>query len=276
MAADPADPADAADATGLSGLSGLWHHAPKLPLLPWLLWQGRRVRAQALRLPEAAGERQGRIEPSRWDDTAQGIPLSLLIIGDSSAAGVGVGDQSEALAGCLAAALSAETGLPVRWQLLATSGHTAADALDAFKALPAVALQPAQLLVTALGVNDAVAQRSPATWLATLDALTALAGARAGVRQTWHCGLPDVGAFPLLPQPLRWVLGRDARRLDAALQAHLAGRQDRRHVPLPALPAGQEAVASGWMAVDGFHPGPAGYRAWGQGLAAEIARGLRA
>lgn len=75
---------------------------PELLLGPLLLWQGRRVRATALRLPEAAGPR-----------TAEGSALRLLIVGDSSAAGVGAAHQDEALAGRLAQALAARLGRPV-------------------------------------------------------------------------------------------------------------------------------------------------------------------
>ena len=68
---------------------------------PVLLWQGARVRATALRLPEAAGER-----------LQSGGALRLLIVGDSSAAGVGAAHQDEALAGCLARTLAARLARP--------------------------------------------------------------------------------------------------------------------------------------------------------------------
>src|SRR5439155_419110 len=70
----------------------------KLALLPLLVAQGRHVRATALKLPEAAGERHGVAGSGR-------VALRVLIVGDSSAAGVGVGTQDEAFAGQLAQAL---------------------------------------------------------------------------------------------------------------------------------------------------------------------------
>ena len=63
---------------------------------PLWLAQGVHVAITTERLPEAAGPRQGRIGAGR---------LRLLILGDSSAAGVGVATQDLALAGRLAAAL---------------------------------------------------------------------------------------------------------------------------------------------------------------------------
>lgn len=222
-------------------------------LSPLLLWQGARVRQSALRLPEAAGPRVGRVE---WPRDPPG--LNLLVVGDSSAAGVGVVSQNEALAAPLAAALASRLRVPIGWQLLATSGHGAEDALRALREAPQ--LQPADLLLVVLGVNDAVGMTGTRSWLATLDALHAVAVERAGVRLCWHSGLPPMGRFPLLPQPLRWVLGREAARLDEALKQHLAGRTDRRWIGLPEAPPG--ALPEGWMAADGYHPGPRGYAAW--------------
>ena len=234
--------------------------AAKLALFPVLIAQGRSVRASALKLPEAAGERRGVAGIGR-------VALRVLIVGDSSAAGVGVGTQDEAFAGQLALALAERTGAAVGWQLVATSGHTAADAA---RALAGATLEKADLLVTALGVNDALGQTRPAHFLQALDEIHALAVTRAQVTHTWHCGLPPLGTFPLLPQPLRWILGRDAAHLDHALARHLAGQTTRLHLPLPEAPRSpdkDDTTPEGWMARDGFHPGLLGYRQWGRQVA---------
>jgi lysophospholipase L1-like esterase len=237
--------------------------AAKLALFPLLIAQGRHVRATALKLPEAAGERQGVSGTGR-------IGLRVLIVGDSSAAGVGVGTQDEAFAGQLAQALAERTGAAVGWQLVATSGHTARDAA---RALAGARLAPADLLVTAVGVNDVVSQTRPAQFLRHLDEIHALAVTRAQVTHSWHCGLPPMGTFPLLPQPLRWILGRDAAHLDDALAGHLDGQTARLHLPLPEaprMPGKDDSTPEGWMARDGFHPGLLGYRQWGRQVAEAI------
>src|ERR1700749_3539137 len=133
--------------------------------LPLLIAQGKRVRATALKLPEAAGERHGVVGEGR-------VALRVLIVGDSSAAGVGVGTQDEGFAGQLAQSLAQRTGASVGWQLVAPSGHTAGDAA---RALAGATLQTADLLVTALGVNDVLDQTSPARFLAALDEIHARA-----------------------------------------------------------------------------------------------------
>ena len=229
----------------------------KVLLGPVLLWQGRRVRATALRLPEAAGP--------RWAD---GGGLRLLIVGDSSAAGVGVRHQDEALAGRLAQALAERLGQPVGWQLVATSGHGSEAALAA---LESAELRPADVLVTALGVNDVVDQVRPRRAMAALERLHARAVEGAGVKFAIHCAAPPMQHFPLLPQPLRWFFGREAARFNAALVKAVAGQPSRRVLHLPEE---LQRDAAALMAEDGFHPGPRGYALWAEALADQVVTGL--
>ena len=232
----------------------------KIALAPLLLWQGAQVRRHALRLPEAAGPRAGQA-----GDGA--LKLRLLIVGDSSAAGVGAATQDEALAGRLSQALAARLGGRVHWQLVAKTGHLSRDALSALRA---TVLQPADLMVTALGVNDVVGQVPPRAWLGTLAEIDALARERAGIRYTLHSAVPPMHAFPLLPQPLRWLMGAHALRMNRALGRALVQQPLRGLQALPAHLHGAEAARL--MAQDGFHPAPAGYALWAEALAERLAR----
>jgi lysophospholipase L1-like esterase len=81
------------------------------------------------------------------------------------------------------------------------------------------------------------------------------------MRVLWS-GLPPMHRFPALPQPLRAVLGRHARDLDAALERHACRDQaSLQHVPMPPMSRPE------WIAQDGFHPGPQAYAVWGGALA---------
>lgn len=241
--------------------------AAKLALFPLLAAQGLRVRLKALELPEAEGPRLGEVQPTR---ARRSDALRLLVVGDSSAAGVGVAHQREALAEPLARLLAEELGRPVQWQLQAHTGHSS---LEALAALREASLAPADILVTVLGVNDVVRQVPAHRTRANLEALHAWAREQAGVRYWLHCGVPPMQRFPLLPAPLRWLLGAQAELLNRELHGHLGDQRDRalRRLPLRLLGKGP-GRAPGMMAADGFHPGPRGYALWAESLAPFIAR----
>lgn len=227
------------------------HGALTLGLAPLLLVQGRWVRRRTPVLPEPPGPRAGVI--------GQGPVLRLLIVGDSSAAGVGAAHQDEALSGRLTQALARD--FTVHWRLQACTGHKLADVRAAVRGLPA---EPFDVVVVAVGVNDATGRTRMAHWLHGLQSLVTELKQRHQTQQVILSALPPVHLFPALPQPLRWYLGRCATRLDQAQRRWVAGQP------------GCEVVVADfpmdlrYMAHDGFHPGPLAYEAWAGALAAQI------
>jgi lysophospholipase L1-like esterase len=228
--------------------------ALKLALGPVLIAQAMHTRRRLPKLPEADGPRRG--------SAGQGHALSLLVLGDSSAAGVGVDTQDEALAAQLGHALAERTRRRVDWQLRARSGITTAQALALLREAP---VDPAAVAVLVTGVNDVVDQVRPQRAIEARAELWRALQAEAGARHLVLTPLPPMHHFAGLPQPLRWVAGRDARLHDRALAAWAAGRRDVTHLALD-LP-----LDAALLARDGFHPGAAVYRAWGQALAEHIA-----
>jgi lysophospholipase L1-like esterase len=227
----------------------------KLILSPVLVTQALLTRARLPRLPEADGAREGLV--------GRGTLLRLLILGDSSAAGVGVDVQSRAFAGFLTAALARHAERRVQWQLIARSGVTSAECLDL---LAEQALGAFDVGVVVLGVNDVVDQVPSQR---AIDARAAIANRLRNAHGAAHvvfAPLPPVHHFPGLPQPLRWIAGRDARRHDAAVAAWARTRSDVSHVPID-LPLNREV-----MAADGFHPGEPVYRICGTAIAEHIAK----
>lgn len=223
-------------------------------LAPLLLVQAWQLRKRALRLPEAAGPRHG--------ITGSGPPLRLLIIGDSSAAGVGAATQACALAGQLALALG--TAREVHWHLIAATGATTTDTLARISAGP---LPPADAVLLVLGVNDVTRGGPRRIWRRTHAKLRALLRARSGARALYITAIPPLGAFPLLPDPLRWLLGRRATRFDATLRADTQAEGGTTYIPFP------DALDPADMAQDGFHPGPRIYAAWAHEIARRILSG---
>lgn len=219
----------------------------RLPLAPLLAAEGLWVRWRALQLPEPPGPRAG----------GDGTGLRVLILGDSSAAGVGAETQAAALSGQLARAL----GGSVTWHLEAKTGATTRESLAKVDGLPE---GPFDLALLVHGVNDTTRFRSARRFHAEQSRLIAGLRAARGVRGFVLSGLPPMQHFPLLPQPLRWVLGCHAARLDRVLKGLAAAREDCVHLPLN-LPYEPRYVAR-----DGFHPSEDAYAVWADMLSQVI------
>ncbi|MEL6690226.1 MAG: SGNH/GDSL hydrolase family protein [Pseudomonadota bacterium] len=214
-------------------------------LSPLILCQALWTAARASRLPEAAGPREseaGAVDAQRF-----------LILGDSSAAGVGVSHQSEALAGQLARAMCVDA--PIGWKVIAKSGATVRSTLKTLSACPP---ERFDFVLIALGVNDTKNGVSLGAWqngyrdlIRTIDDLF-------GTPLVCVSGLPPIQDFPLLPDPLRSVLGARAERFDACLQSVIKDAPRIAHLPV------NFPLETSAMAADGFHPGPAVYRMWAE------------
>ena len=194
-----------------------------------------------MRVPGAGGPTSGSLPGSD--------PLKLLVLGESTAAGVGAATHATALTGQLARAI----GRGVDWRVIGQIGLTAARAL---------ALVPspvdADVVVVVLGVNDTKNLRSVRQWRVDLLRLIIAIGDVPIVLT----GVPPMDAFPRLPQPARFLLGRRSRALDAA-----AARLPRvTHVPMP-----RSVLTPELFCEDGFHPTEEGYRRWA-GFIAESGR----
>ncbi|WP_299043052.1 SGNH/GDSL hydrolase family protein [uncultured Tateyamaria sp.] len=218
-------------------------------LLPQAIW----VASRAMRLPEAAGPRSGILGPAPG--------LRVLIVGDSSAAGVGVDHQTDALAGRLVHHLGAGHGLS--WSLEAKSGWTSRQACHALEQLAPAAVD---LAVIAVGVNDVKNGVHITKWRRNYATILDTLRRRHGATCCVASGVPPLGAFPLLPPPLRGVLGARASRFDAVLANLCRDTPTALQLPFDA------PVDTAQMAQDGFHPGAPVYDIWA-GKVVEAARG---
>ncbi len=230
----------------------------KLMLSPVLVLQALATRARLPHLPEPEGDRAGVV--------GRGPAMRLLVTGDSSAAGVGVDHQRDALASRLAKRLAEEAKLRVHWQLRARSGLTTAQTLDLLQQQNGADQDVIDIAVVVTGVNDVVDQVPSQRALQRREALANWLRNGRGVQHVVFAPLPPVHHFPGLPQPLRWVAGTDARRHNQALREWAESRADvscvAMHMPLN----------RGVMAADGFHPGEPVYRYCANTIALHIAQ----
>ena len=222
----------------------LWALAPLMPLI---LWQGKQVRRNTLRLPEAIGETHLPAPKSN--------ALSLLHVGESTVAGVGVNHMRDGFTANIVKTLKRD-GIHASAWIQGCNGATIAD----INHLNPAICSPDILLIS-IGVNDTVRMTSEQDWLTQLR----LCVARYAGPNTRVCftQVPDMTRFPALPAPLNQFLGLRAQKLHLALQTLCREQKwDLLEVDLP--------VAHQWMAKDGYHPNAKGYKHWGESVARQL------
>ncbi len=186
----------------------MWLKITTLTLLPIVAIQGIKVRKKMPRLPEASGERDGVI--------GSGKPLSLLILGDSAAAGVGVETQQDALSGAIITELGNEFTLT--WKLQAQTGNTTQQVIQAAKQ---ISDQQYDIVITLIGVNDVTKFTSARSWLKQQKELFADIQNRFKPKLIIVSGVPPMQHFPALPNPLAWLFGKYAAQMNQVLQQWL-------------------------------------------------------
>ena len=232
-------------------------------IFPLLFLQGLWVRIRTPRLGEAAGPKKG---SAGQGSAGQSQTLQMLTLGDSIIAGVGVKTTDQALPAQLSAALSRKLGHAVSWT---SHGFNGARTRDLVRWAAEAHLGWAGLVVVSNGLNDITSQMPLLAWQKEVDSLfTGLRSAapRALIAQL---GIPPLGHFPALPQPLRGIMGRRARAFDAALEEQLEPLSGVVYLPF------REAPDSALFAADGYHPGPEAVGIWAQSLAEKVAEALK-
>jgi lysophospholipase L1-like esterase len=232
-----------------------WERLLLLAVLWPLLWlQARYVRHVTPRMPEPPGQRAG--------TAGRGSLVRLLVAGDSGAAGVGADNQEQALCGQLVQRLSLHH--TVEWQVLAVNGLDSPGLHSLLQDAPAARFD---VVVLSIGANDATGLCAPQRWTQWQHRLAELINDRFAPGLLVHSAVPPMHACSALPQPLRWFMGRWARRMNAVLAGQLAEPQRRALRTLHGHPASTTRIG---MAADGVHPSPAGYAVWADGLSRHI------
>lgn len=232
----------------------MWLRAATLALIPALVIQGSRVKKNTIRLPEAEGEREG--------ITGQGQTLSLLILGDSAAAGVGVAHQNDALLGAVVSALQHQ--YQVHWRLEAQSGDTTSQLIQKIKKM---VNQKYDVVVTSVGVNDVTRLMSARTWIKQQQQFYQLIQAKFHPELIIATGVPPMHLFPALPNPLSWLFGQYAKKMNLQLEKMIVQQEDMQWIEYDIQKYQSMDLE---MAKDGFHPSKEIYQIWGKEIAERI------
>lgn len=185
-----------------------------------------------------------------------GDPVEFVVLGDSSAAGMGADNRYQTVGAIIASGVSALTGRPVRLTNAAVVGAESsglemqlANALDE-------APQP-HVAVIMIGANDVTHRIDKAAAVRHLE--TAVRRLRALGTEVVVGTCPDLGTIEPIPQPLR-LIGRRWSRDMAAAQTVAVVEAGGRTVSLGDLLGAEFAERPHEMfSKDRFHPSPAGY-----------------
>lgn len=229
--------------------------ASTLLLLPALIVQGYIVKQKTPRLSEPDGERCGIY--------GQGRPtLSLLILGDSAAAGVGVVTQADALLGQLLTLLSPY--FIIEFCLEATTGHTTKQI---YQSLERVESRQFDIVISSVGVNDVTSLQQPKTWIKQQKELYQKIQQNFQPKLIIASGVPPMNEFPALPFPLSWLFGQYSAQMNELLAKYIATQKNMQLIQYDLNEYREKNLS---MARDGFHPSKEIYQLWAEKIVAII------
>ena len=223
-------------------------------LLPALVIQGYKVKKNIIRLPEPKGEREGLI--------GSGKALSILIVGDSAAAGVGVNHQNDALTGSILNELNPD--FEITWQLEATTGHTTDQVIQTIKTLKR---RHFDVVLSSVGVNDVTKLNSANQWIKKQHTLYSLIEEKFSPQMIIATGVPPMDMFPALPNPLGWLFGQYAQAMNQKL-AILVDQHPKMDWIEYDIQQYRDLKLD--MAADGFHPSKDVYQLWAKQVADKV------
>jgi lysophospholipase L1-like esterase len=203
------------------------------------------------------------------DDDGYGDPLSMIVLGDSTVAGVGAPAQRDSLAVQIAVKVARDTGRSVHVVGHGVTGARTRDVLE-----DQVTLVPAggvDVVVVEIGSNDVTHLTDLGQLSRDTEELLRLAKQRASVVVLGSAGrLNSINFMPPLRQLVMWRANYVRAAQGAAARAAGARFMDVAVEVSPAYEAAGPAASSS----DGFHPSELGYEIWAGPLARHVVEGI--
>jgi lysophospholipase L1-like esterase len=221
-----------------------------MPLSPLLYLLGQRARRKIGLLPEAAGDRSGRT--GEGEETVE-----LLVIGESTVAGLGAKTHETALAGQFGRRLSERIGKAVKWMVIGKNGVTAKRTIE--ELVPLVPDKTFDYILIGLGGNDVLKLSSPRKWRTSMMQLIDLLREKSPNSTIFITNCAAIHTSPVLPQPIKFLLSKLSRMHNANAIEFTAAMDHvfYYHQPL--------SVPEGFFA-DGIHPSEFGYSVWSDSM----------
>lgn len=197
-----------------------------------------------------------------------GRPIEMVMLGDSTVAGLGAEKVEDSLAIQTAQRVADRTGRQVHVRGRGVSGAVTADVRD--EQVPRIDA-PVDVVVIVIGSNDVTHLTPPWRFDDLTRSMLVEAQRQAPGAAVVLGGIPLFGEATALLEPLRSVVDAYAavlRRVQRTTASSLPGAT---YVDIATLASPRFVGVEGAMSVDGFHPGPVGYGFWADALAPAIA-----
>ena len=165
---------------------------------PILYLQSKRVRKTVPDLPEAKN-------PAGLIQCEEKAAFNLLVVGESTMAGVGIQDHKDGFGWSLAKHLSQHLQQTVRWEVQAMSGYTAQQLHELL--LPKIEMKTADLIVIGTGANDAFTLNTPKTFSKNITKLIKQLKAQYTNSPIVFINMPPICYFPAFTKLMQFCLG---------------------------------------------------------------------
>lgn len=234
-----------------------------VPLLPILYFQGKKIRKNVPKLPEAKN-------PSGYIKTTSAKTLKILAIGESTIAGVGVDFHKNGFIGALAKKIADETNNSVLWRVYAKSGYTAKMVRK--RIVPKIEETNADLIVIGLGGNDAFKLNSPETWMFQINLLIKTLKRKFPKTPIYFTNMPPIKEFPAFTSVIKFVIGNLVEILGKRLYRRVQKKSNVHYNnEVITLEAWQKKYNLNddvnIFFSDGVHPSKLTYQIWGKDMA---------
>ena len=228
-----------------------------LSLFSWLafpvyVWQGVGLRLRTQRLLPAQGPLRGQIEGSE-------PVVRLLVVGDSSAASVGIARTENGLAAQLARMIADRPGRSVIWR--AAGFNSAADNHVRDFVVPNLKEDDWTHIVISIGTNDTKNFHSAPRFKKDFGGLLYVMRARWPNAKIVWSPVIELSKAPAMPGALGAILDIRAETIN---RMGIRLCSERGAIAAPRLPVLDPKAG---FCSDGFHASDAGYHAWAQHLA---------
>ena len=217
---------------------------------PILLFQGMRVKREVPRLPLPKDQPYGIFE-------GKNKGFTILGLGESPMAGVGISKHSLTLTGLTASRLNKLLDFNVKWEILAENGLT----LENLNKLVSVQYDKnVDLVLVSIGGNDVFRLTTPWLWEKNIFTFIKLLFQKGKKPLILFSPIPPVGRFPAIPFPLRLAFGFWGFLLQASLE-NIIDSIDNAYILDAKFPDGKE-----YYLKDGIHPSELAYDPWSEKL----------